>query len=136
MICKKAIVARYLLENNKKSGEQFPLLIKFIDAKEDLSIQLHPNDELAKKRHNSFGKTEMWYVMQADKETNLIVGFQKDIDKETYLKHLEDKSLTKILNFDKVKEGENKGKRMKNGWKNSGLPWTYSMDRDLMYIDK
>ncbi|HIE45490.1 MAG TPA: mannose-6-phosphate isomerase, partial [Flavobacteriaceae bacterium] len=48
-------------------GNKFPLLIKFIDAKEALSIQLHPNDKLAKKRHNSFGKTEMWYVMQADK---------------------------------------------------------------------
>ena len=97
----------FLGENNfKRFGEQFPLLIKFIDAKEDLSIQLHPNDELAKKRHNSFGKTEMWYVMQADKDANLIVGFKKDIDKATYLKHLEDKSLTKILNFDKVKEGD------------------------------
>jgi len=93
-------------KNYKRFGNDFPLLIKFIDAKEDLSIQLHPNDELAKKRHNSFGKTEMWYVMQADKEANLIVGFKKDIDKETYLKHLEDKSLTKILNFDKVKEGD------------------------------
>ena len=53
--------------------DQFPLLIKFIDAKEDLSVQLHPNDELAKKRHNSFGKTEMWYVVQADANAKLIV---------------------------------------------------------------
>jgi mannose-6-phosphate isomerase len=67
---------------------------------------LHPNDELAKTRHNSFGKTEMWYVMQADKDANLIVGFNKDVDKEIYLKHLKDNSLTKILNFDKVKEGD------------------------------
>ncbi len=93
-------------KNYKRFGNDFPLLIKFIDAKEDLSIQLHPDDELAKERHNSFGKTEMWYVMQADKDANLIVGFNQDMDKETYLKHLEDKSLTKILNFDTVKEGD------------------------------
>ena len=93
-------------KNYKRFGNDFPLLIKFIDAKEDLSIQLHPDDELAKKRHNSFGKTEMWYVMQADADANLIVGFNQDMDKETYLKHLEDKSLTKILNFDTVKEGD------------------------------
>ena len=93
-------------KNYQRFGNEFPLLIKFIDAKDDLSIQLHPNDELAMKRHNSFGKTEMWYVMQADTDANLIVGFNQDMDKETYLKHLEDKSLIKILNFDKVKEGD------------------------------
>ena len=93
-------------KNWKRFGNEFPLLIKFIDAKEDLSIQLHPNDELAKKRHNSFGKTEMWYVMQADKDANLIVGFNGDVDKETYLKHLKNNTLTEILNFDKVKEGD------------------------------
>lgn len=84
----------------------FPLLIKFIDAKEALSIQLHPNDALAKERHNSFGKTEMWYVMQADQDAELIVGFQKDSNKEEYLKHLENKSLLEILNVDKVKKGD------------------------------
>ncbi|ULC58951.1 class I mannose-6-phosphate isomerase [Flaviramulus sp. BrNp1-15] len=93
-------------KNYKEFGSKFPLLIKFIDAKEDLSIQLHPNDELAAKRHNSFGKTEMWYVMQADEGSNLIVGFNQDMTPEKYLKHLEDKTLTKILNFDKVKEGD------------------------------
>lgn len=87
-------------------GENFPLLIKYIDAKEDLSIQLHPNDELAKQRHNSFGKTEMWYVMQADENANLIVGFKNDISKKEYLNHLQNKTLTKILNIDLVKEGD------------------------------
>lgn len=87
-------------------GEKFPLLIKFIDAKEALSIQLHPNDSLAKKRHNSFGKTEMWYVMQADPKANLIVGFQKNVTKEEYLYHLENKSLAKILNIDEVAPGD------------------------------
>jgi mannose-6-phosphate isomerase len=87
-------------------GNKFPLLIKFIDAKEDLSIQLHPNDKLAAERHDSFGKTEMWYVMQADKNANLIVGFNQKMTSEKYLKHLESKTLTDILNFDKVKTGD------------------------------
>lgn len=90
----------------RKFGTQFPLLIKYIDANEALSIQVHPNDELAMKRHNSFGKTEMWYVMQADKEAELIVGFNREIDSQTYLKNLRDKTLTSILNKEKVKEGD------------------------------
>lgn len=94
------------LQNHRIFEDKFPLLIKFIDAKEDLSIQLHPNDELARKRHNSFGKTEMWYVMQADENSNLIVGFNQKVTPELYLEHLEDKTLPKILNFDKVKSGD------------------------------
>ncbi|AUP78248.1 type I phosphomannose isomerase catalytic subunit [Flavivirga eckloniae] len=93
-------------KNYKVFGDKFPLLIKFIDAREDLSIQLHPNDELAAKRHNSFGKTEMWYTLQADEESNLIVGFNQDMTKEKYLSHLENKTLTEIVNFDKVEVGD------------------------------
>ena len=80
-------------KNFRQFGTKFPLLIKFIDAKEDLSVQLHPNDQLAKARHNSFGKTEMWYVVQADPESNLIVGFNQEMTQELYLKHLEEKTL-------------------------------------------
>ena len=61
-----------------KFGKQFPLLFKYLDAKTDLSIQVHPNDELAKKRHNSYGKTEMWYIMQADEDSRIIVGFKNN----------------------------------------------------------
>lgn len=93
-------------KNYKVFGNKFPLLIKFIDAKQDLSIQLHPNDELAAKRHNSFGKTEMWYVLQADEGSNLIVSFNQKVTPEKYLKHLEEKTLTEILNFDEVSEGD------------------------------
>lgn len=93
-------------KNYKVFENKFPLLIKFIDAKEDLSIQLHPNDKLSLKRHNSFGKTEMWYVMQADKDSNLIVGFNKKMDSNLYLNHLKKKTLPDILNFDAVKEGD------------------------------
>jgi len=93
-------------KNYKVFENKFPLLIKFIDAKEDLSIQLHPNDKLAAKRHNSFGKTEMWYTLQADEGSNLIVGFNQNMTPEKYLNHLENKTLTEIVNFDKVKEGD------------------------------
>ncbi|WP_298346844.1 type I phosphomannose isomerase catalytic subunit [uncultured Algibacter sp.] len=93
-------------QNYRIFEDKFPLLIKFIDAREDLSIQLHPNDTLAAERHNSFGKTEMWYVMQADEDANLIVGFNQKVTPEKYLEHLENKTLTEILNFDKVKQGD------------------------------
>ena len=93
-------------KNFRQFGTKFPLLIKFIDAKDDLSVQLHPNDQLAKARHNSFGKTEMWYVVQADPESNLIVGFNQEMTQELYLKHLEDKTLQSILNYDTVKAGD------------------------------
>ena len=87
-------------------GEKFPLLIKFIDAKEALSIQLHPNDDLAKKRHNSFGKIEMWYVLQADEKANLIVGFKKEVTSKEFVNHLENKTLNDVLNIDEVTKGD------------------------------
>lgn len=90
----------------KRFGKEFPILIKFIDAKKDLSIQLHPNDELAKKRHDSFGKTEMWYVMDADPGAKLIVGFNRDVSKEEYVKSLQDDSLLDLLNYEEVKTGD------------------------------
>lgn len=90
----------------KRFGTEFPLLFKFIDAQQDLSIQLHPNDELAKKRHNSFGKTEMWYVMQADENARLIVGFKEKSTVEEYKKHLENNTLVSILNEVEVKAGD------------------------------
>ncbi|MFC4094592.1 type I phosphomannose isomerase catalytic subunit [Euzebyella saccharophila] len=89
----------------ERFGTDFPILIKFIDAKKDLSIQLHPNDELAKERHDSFGKTEMWYVMDADDDAELIVGFNKDVTKDEYAKSLENDSLLELLNYEKVTEG-------------------------------
>jgi mannose-6-phosphate isomerase len=87
-------------------GKQFPLLLKFLDAREDLSIQLHPNDELAKVRHNSFGKTEMWYVMQADENSRLIVGFKENSSKEAYLQKLESNNILSLLNEVPVKKGD------------------------------
>lgn len=90
----------------KQFGKQFPLLFKYLDAREDLSIQVHPNDELASKRHNSFGKTEMWYVMQADDNAQLIVGFKEKSSPEQYLKSLENNSIIDLLDVKKVKQGD------------------------------
>lgn len=87
-------------------GNNFPLLIKFIDAKTELSVQLHPNDKLAKERHNAFGKTEMWYILETDKDARINIGFKKSIDKKTYLSHLKNGEITKLLNFEKVKPGD------------------------------
>ena len=87
-------------------GNNFPLLIKFIDANQDLSIQVHPDDRVASQRHNSFGKTEMWYVMQADQNANLIVGFEDKITKEEYLKSLNNNTLESILHYEQVKPGD------------------------------
>ncbi|WKL44976.1 type I phosphomannose isomerase catalytic subunit [Flavobacterium sp. ZE23DGlu08] len=93
-------------EVHARFGKQFPLLFKYLDAREDLSIQVHPNDELAKKRHNSFGKTEMWYIMQADDDARIIVGFKEKSNANDYLKNLKNKTLLSILDDVKVKSGD------------------------------
>jgi len=87
-------------------GIEFPLLIKFIDANDDLSIQVHPGDEMAKKRHNAYGKTEMWYVLQADSGAKLQSGFNQEVDQKIYLEKLENVELTDILNFEEVTSGD------------------------------
>jgi mannose-6-phosphate isomerase len=87
-------------------GNIFPLLIKFIDANDDLSIQVHPNDELAKKRHNSFGKTEMWYVIEADQGSSLITGFNQEVNEQVYLDKLNSGHLMDILNREQVSAGD------------------------------
>ncbi|THD65651.1 mannose-6-phosphate isomerase [Robertkochia marina] len=90
----------------KKFGNDFPVLVKFIDAERDLSVQLHPNDELAKKRHNSFGKTEMWYIMQAEADARLIIGFNKNLTPEEFKSRLKEGSLMQLLNCEKVVPGD------------------------------
>lgn len=90
----------------ERFGSRFPLLIKFIDARDNLSIQVHPDDELAKVRHNSFGKTEMWYVIKADKEASLYSGFSQQIDKEEYVKRVENNTIMDVLKKYDVSEGD------------------------------
>lgn len=87
-------------------GTEFPLLIKFIDAKTPLSIQVHPDDALAKERHNSFGKNEMWYVMGADKDAELIIGFDKQLNKQSYKDAIDNGNIEDTLNNVNVVEGD------------------------------
>jgi mannose-6-phosphate isomerase len=91
---------------HKRFGAEFPLLFKFIDAREDLSIQVHPNDKLAKKRHNSFGKTEMWYIMQADQDARIILGFKEKSSPQEYIQQLNKKKLLSILDQVETKKGD------------------------------
>ena len=84
-------------------GDAFPLLIKIIDANLPLSIQVHPGDEVAKERHQSFGKNEMWYIMDADEGAELIVGFKKQTTTTEYLSKLDKGEVLDLLNIEKVK---------------------------------
>lgn len=90
----------------EKFGIEFPLLIKYIDANDNLSIQVHPDDETAKERHNAYGKTEMWYLVDAEKDASLVMGFNKETDKTEYLQALCDNKLMDILHVEKVKNGD------------------------------
>jgi mannose-6-phosphate isomerase len=86
--------------------DEFPLLIKFLDAAADLSIQVHPDNELARKRHGSDGKTEMWYVCSAEPGSELIVGFNKKVSKQDFLKLVEIDQLNGILNKEQANKGD------------------------------
>lgn len=91
----------------EKTGTEFPLLIKFIDARDDLSIQVHPDDKLAAQRHNgSKGKTEMWYVVQADEKAHLMSGLTRKITPEEYAAKVEDNTVTEVLHDYNVKAGD------------------------------
>ena len=90
----------------ERFGNTFPLLFKLIDANDDLSIQVHPNDETAGKRHNSFGKTEMWYVLHAEPEASLIIGFTKKCTKKQYLEALEKGEVETLLQKVPVQAGD------------------------------
>ncbi len=89
-----------------KFGTHFPLLIKFIDANANLSVQVHPDDELSAKRHNSYGKTEMWYIMNADKDAEIIIGFNSKVNKDKYIEHQINNNLKDILKAEKVHSGD------------------------------
>ena len=86
--------------------QDFPVLIKFIDAKGDLSVQVHPSDGYALKYENSFGKTEMWYIVEAEEGAGIYLGFNRDVTKEEYETAIKEKRLTELLNFYEVKAGD------------------------------
>lgn len=90
----------------KRFSTKFPLLIKFIDAREDLSIQVHPNDELAQKRHNSLGKTEMWYVMDATPGAKLRSGFAKEVTPKEYKESVANSTITDLLAEYEIHSGD------------------------------
>lgn len=91
---------------NEKYHGKLPLLVKFIDAKSDLSIQVHPNDDMAMREHGKMGKSEMWYVIKADESAHLYAGFKQKITKEEYQQRIADGSITEVLADHKVKAGD------------------------------
>ncbi len=93
-------------ENYKRFGDRFPLLIKFIDARQDLSIQVHPDDETAHRQGKAMGKTEMWYVMDSDEDASLKVGLKKKITPEEYARMVEDDTICDALGNYQVKSGD------------------------------
>ncbi len=90
----------------EKFGNEFPLLIKFIDAQDDLSIQVHPNDKLSKERHNAYGKTEMWYVAGKEEGALINSGFNQKVTREKYLEHFKAGKLTDLLHYDEAQVGD------------------------------
>lgn len=90
----------------EKFEEDFPILIKFIDAKDDLSVQLHPDDLLAKQRHGSFGKTEMWYILETEDKASLVLDFKEKITATEYQEILNNNQLKSALNIVKVNPGD------------------------------
>ena len=91
---------------NKQYKGGLPLLVKFIDARNDLSIQVHPNDEMAMREHGLKGKSEMWYVIKADEGSHLYLGFKKQITPEEYHQRIKDGSITEVLADHEVKPGD------------------------------
>jgi mannose-6-phosphate isomerase len=90
----------------EKFGIEFPLLIKLIEAKEDLSIQVHPGNELAAKRHKAYGKTEMWHILESEKNAKIYTGFAKPISREFYINSLNNNTIQDILNIENAEPGD------------------------------
>jgi mannose-6-phosphate isomerase len=90
----------------ERFGEEFPLLIKLIDASETLSIQVHPDDETARERHHAYGKTEMWYIIDAEKDALIYTGFENDIAREEYLRAVKEGKLESYLHKEKAVPGD------------------------------
>ncbi len=102
-------LAEYLIQNPTAvdgKGSLFPVLIKYIDAMQNLSVQVHPNDEYAQKYEGDNGKTEMWYIVQADDGAGIYCGFQRDTTKEEFLAKVQDGTVEELLNFIPVKKGD------------------------------
>ncbi len=91
----------------EKYGIDFPLLLKIIDANDYLSVQVHPSDDIASKKHQlKFGKSEMWYVIQADPGSQIVAGFNQPMDREKLITHIENGTLREVLNFETMQAGD------------------------------
>lgn len=94
-------------KNYERFGNEFPLLIKYIDASQQLSVQVHPNNEIAKKRHHAYGKTEMWYVIEAENDASIITGFNRELSKHDFVEHLNNNNILELLNIEKnIRSGD------------------------------
>lgn len=93
-------------DNYDNFGENFPLLIKFIDARQDLSVQVHPDDEMAKLRHDSLGKTEMWYVIETEKDAKITSGFSQPITKKEYKERVLNNTFSDVLQAYDAQSGD------------------------------
>ncbi|MBT8270679.1 MAG: class I mannose-6-phosphate isomerase [Bacteroidia bacterium] len=107
----KELIARFEhrlvgVSNFQKFGYDFPLLIKFLDAKTDLSVQVHPDDSMAKKYHNSFGKTEMWYIMDSDENAEIVLGLKDKTTNPEILNHVTADNVDEVFNREQVKKGD------------------------------
>lgn len=90
----------------EKFGEEFPVLVKLLDTSDTLSVQVHPGDELAIERHNAYGKTEMWYILDAEKDSYIYLGFNKNVTLDEYLRHSEAGTVDQLLRKEKVSKGD------------------------------
>ena len=97
---------RELIGTNADKFERFPMIVKLIDAKDNLSVQVHPSDEYALAKEGSYGKTEMWYVAEAEEGAGLYVGFNRDITEQEFRDLIKENRLQEVLNFIPVKPGE------------------------------
>lgn len=102
----KDTITKEQLGKNCNDFEFFPVLIKLIDAKQNLSVQVHPSDDYALKYENSYGKTEMWYIVEAEAGAGIYCGFKRDTSEEEFLEYLEKGKVEELLNFIPVKKGE------------------------------
>ena len=90
----------------EKFGNEFPLLIKLIEAREDLSVQVHPGNELARERHKAYGKTEMWYILQSEKNARIYTGFSKPVTRDSYINAVKNNTVTDLLNVEIAEAGD------------------------------
>jgi mannose-6-phosphate isomerase len=94
------------VNNFEHFGFNFPLLIKFLDAKTDLSVQVHPDNDMAKAHHNSFGKTEMWYIIDSDEDANIVLGLKDENINPEILNYITSKNVETVFNRETVKKGD------------------------------